>query len=941
MTFNRNLLSDAVRYGLAAGAVGLFGLATAPAHAQDAAATDQPTKDSKAKQLDTITVTGSRIRRSQVEGPNPVTIITRKDLEVKGDLSVADVLRSSTFNSFGSFIETSGSSAQSQATINLRGLGSQRTLVLIDGRRTAGSPVLGGNVQNLNAIPFAAVERIEILRDGASAIYGADAIGGVVNIILRKDYEGLQISAGIERPTKGEPNANTGSIVGGISSDKGNITFVLDHQERDIFYNRDRPVHDHPGADPSVGLSAYGFPPTSITYDSTDGSFTNNQKYGINPATNTSMPQYVDADGNITYSPLDGSGNPNAIKRNPTITKADPRCPTALGSDPLFPSSVKVGSFCRFNYADTNANAASFKRDSILVNANYQISDNITAFTRITSNTSTSLGVYAPVPITNGPTMAGSNPNNIFHRDLSLYIRFVPGGNRVDTTTDHMLDILFGLQGQNDWFGGTNWSVSLHHNRYEVNDTGTGYLLGPQFQGLLDSGQYNPFGDPRDPQNEAAIAKVSHTIVKNALSRYFGGDAQINFDLFQMANGPAGFAAGVDYRDEAYSDIVDAQSAAGNVLGTAGGDSRGERAAYAVFAELNLPILKNLAVDIAGRFDHYNDFGSSFNPKISVEFRPVESLLLRADYGTGFRAPSLSELHRAPQQTFTSALDTLNCPKGVDLTGGALPFDPCSSAQYEGSLRGNEALKAEKSKSWSVGGVWSPINDLNFTLDYYDIKLKDQITTLGFQTAVDIAACANPLPGHAPDASFCASIPSQLPPNAAVIRDINGGIKLIIAPAFNAGGFHTSGFDFDANYKWNTSIGTWSPDLQVSYVTQFKTKVFANSDEVSALGLAAPKLRATASLGWSKGDFGAQLTSNLIGQSNQLIGGNTVHVPYWTTFDIQATWSAPWKGKFTLGVRNMADRTPPLSTFFPSPHYLHSQYDFLGRVPYMRYEQNF
>ncbi|MEO8742365.1 MAG: TonB-dependent receptor [Lysobacteraceae bacterium] len=900
MTFNRNLLSDAVRYGLAAGAVGLFGLATAPAHAQDTTATDQPTKDSKAKQLDTITVTGSRIRRSQVEGPNPVTIITRKDLEVKGDLSVADVLRSSTFNSFGSLIETSGNSAQSQATINLRGLGSQRTLVLIDGRRIAGSPVLGGNVQNLNMIPFAAVERIEILRDGASAIYGADAIGGVVNIIMRKDFEGLQISAGVERPTKGEPYANSGSIVGGITSDKGNITFVLDHQERDIFYNRDRPVAGHPGANPAVGLSAFGFPPSAILYNSTDGSFSGSFA-GIHP---------------------------------------DPRCPTALGSDPLFPSSVKVGSFCRFNYADTNANAASLKRDSVMINSNYQISDNITAFTRVSTMTGTSLGVYAPTPFTNFPTMAGNNPNNVFHKDAVLYFRFVPGGNRVNITRDHMLDVLFGLEGQNDWFGGANWSVALHHNRYEIDSIGTGYALGPPLQGLIDDGTFNPFGDPRDPSFIKAVAMVSHTVINNAQSRYFGGDAQINFDLFQMANGPAGFAAGVDYRDESYQNLVDAQSAAGNVLGTAGGNSRGERAAYAVFAELNLPILKNLAVDLAGRFDHYNDFGSSFNPKISVEFRPVESLLLRADYGTGFRAPSLSELHRAPAQTFTSALDTLNCPNGHDINGN-LPFDPCSSNQYEGSLRGNEALKAEKSKSWSVGAVWSPLTDMNFSLDYYDIKLKDQITTLGFQTAVDIAACANPIPGNAPPAAFCAAIPNQLPPNASVTRNSLGKIVLIVAPAFNAGGFHTSGFDFDANYKWNTSLGTWSPELQVTYVTQFKTKIFANSDEVSALGLAVPKLRANATMGWSKGDFGAQVTGNLIGNSRQLIGGNTVAVPYYTTFDIQATWSAPWKGKFTLGIRNMADRTPPLSKFFPSPHYLHSQYDFLGRVPYMRYEQNF
>ena len=193
-----------MRYGLAAGAVGLFGFASAPAFAQDD--TDE------ASTLDRIEVTGSRIKRVDIEGPTPITVISREDLQLSGDLSVADALRSATFNTFGSFQQSSGSSAQSQATISLRGLGSQYTLLLLDGRRIAGSPVLGAASQNLNAIPFAAVERIEILRDGASAIYGSDAIGGVVNIILRKDYKGLEISASVERPTRGEPNANRASI---------------------------------------------------------------------------------------------------------------------------------------------------------------------------------------------------------------------------------------------------------------------------------------------------------------------------------------------------------------------------------------------------------------------------------------------------------------------------------------------------------------------------------------------------------------------------------------------------------------------------------------------------------------------------------------------------------------------------------------------------------
>lgn len=192
MTVNRNLLSEAVRFGLAAGAVGLIGTVAAPAYAQ---------QGEQATELDRIEVTGSRIKRAEIEGPSPITVIDRADIDVSGELSVADFLRNNVYNSFGSTRESSGSATGSQATINLRGIGSVYTLVLLDGRRMTSSPTLSGGAQNINLIPMAAVERIEILREGAGAIYGSDAIGGVVNVILRKDYEGLVMSAGIERPT--------------------------------------------------------------------------------------------------------------------------------------------------------------------------------------------------------------------------------------------------------------------------------------------------------------------------------------------------------------------------------------------------------------------------------------------------------------------------------------------------------------------------------------------------------------------------------------------------------------------------------------------------------------------------------------------------------------------------------------------------------------------
>jgi len=876
---NPNLLRTSILRALKLGAAGLPAVLAAPAFAQDEGA---------AETLDRIEVTGSRIKRVDIEGPTPITVISREDLQLSGDLSVADALRSATFNTLGSFQQSSGNSAQSQATISLRGIGSQYTLILLDGRRIASSPVLGAASQNLNAIPFAAVERIEILRDGASAIYGSDAIGGVVNVILRKDFEGLEITAGVERPTRGEPNANSGSITGGVSGDRGNMTFVVDHQEREMFYNADR-ANGIPGLDPGVGLTFTGYPGSAYVYDSTDGSF----------------------DGDFVGS------------------FADPRCPTALNSDPLFPNSVLVttayGTLCYFNFSAVAANEASLRRDSVMVNGNFDISDNVSAFSRVTITSSKSFGRYAPTPITNPyPTMAGDNPNNIFGRDATLLLRFVPGGNRDNDVRDRMFDVLFGLQGQVDWFGGADWEVAMHHNRYDIDTVGNGYLLRTALQPLIDSGAYNPFGDPNDPQNAAAIDRAKHTTQKYSETRFAGIDGQINFDLFEMSNGPVGFAAGFDYRDERFIDDVDAQSSAGNVSGTSGGDASGERAAYAVFAEAVIPLLSNLNLDIAARHDHYNDFGNSTNPRVSLEFRPLENLLVRGSWGTGFRAPGLSNLYQSQLQSFNAATDTRAC--AGDVPGFQAPFNPCNPRQYENVSGGNPNLTAEESENWSVGAVYSPMDRLTLSLDYYNIDLEDQVGTLTLQQILNLEA-AN---GGSPN----------------VIRNPStGAIVLINRQQQNIAGIKTSGFDFEADFSFETGIGTLTQNLVVSYIDKYDLDQGLGTFVDQLDQAFFPKMRTNLTLGWSRGDFSSTVIGTLVGSSEEETARNGAlgtRIPTWVTWDIQGTWNAPWNGRVTVGVRNIADKDPPLdNTLLTGPFYVNSQYDWYGRVPYVRYEQKF
>ncbi|NND59337.1 MAG: TonB-dependent receptor, partial [Gammaproteobacteria bacterium] len=618
----RNPLRDAVQIALSASVAATV---TAPV----ALAAD----DDVAEQ-DTVTVTGSRIKRVDIETPLPVTTISREDIDSSGEISVAEVLRGSTFNSFGSFRQSSGSSAQSQSTVSLRGLGATRTLVLLDGRRIAGSPTFGsGSAQNLNTIPLAAVERIEVLRDGASAVYGSDAIGGVVNVILRKDYEGVNLAAGIGRPTSEGGDEENFSITAGVSSGKGNITFSLDHAAQDIIFNADRDFSD-------VGLSSFGFPGT-MWID------------GVGRVSDPRCPSGIDTDG-------DGVGD-----------EPDPNAGTdANGVD--LGSSVLRDTRCRYNYAGVSANEASIERDSFFVNSNYEINDSVSFFARGIVSRTESFGRYAPTPVVGGnpfaPTMSADNPNNptrpgallladfpgfdqgqfgVFPAGAtdfsqwdtdgdgaadidcganpdgaceitSIWYRNVPGGFRDSLVENVMIDGLVGLQGSNDWFGGSDWEVGLQHSSQTNADTTRGLVITPILQESIDSGAFDIFAvnGPTDPN----VAQQSiHEGFHNEETRIIAADGAISFDVAQMANGSVPIAVGFDYRDEKFSQDYDGLQNAGAVTGSAGGeDITGARAAYAVYGEVAIPVLDNLEVDLKIRRDHYNDFGNATTPQLSI-----------------------------------------------------------------------------------------------------------------------------------------------------------------------------------------------------------------------------------------------------------------------------------------------------------------------------------
>ncbi|MDO5611490.1 MAG: TonB-dependent receptor, partial [Pseudomonadota bacterium] len=776
MSFKTHKLRDAIIVALAVG-VAAPGIALAQS-------SDQP------QSLDRVEVTGSRIKRAEVEGPNPVTVISRVELEAAGEISVADYLRNNVYNSFGSARESSGSATGSQATISLRGLGSAYTLVLLDGRRMTTSPALAGAAANINLIPTAAVERIEILREGAGAVYGSDAIGGVVNVILRKDYQGLNFSAGYEMPKVG-PNGNTASISGGISSDRGNVTFVLDHQEREMMYNRD-----------IKGIVTGAGMPWGVSVFNSSANF-------FNPATG-----------------LVGVANCDQ-----------------------FANSVRTGpNSCGFDHGATSANESSLTRDSLLVNASYDITENTSFFFRGLSSRTSSLGVYASAPVDTYPTIAADNPFNPFGMDGTLYYRFTPLGTRDAVRKDTMRDYNFGLRGSVGWFGGADWEVGLSHGRVSQASVNYNYGLGSALQAAIDSGNYNPF-DPTHPSVVSAAPSVGHTVFVESDLTSKGIDGNIAFDLFSIGGRPVGFVAGFEHREDRLVQAYDAQSAAGNVFGSAGAGGNGERKYSAAYFEALFPILDSLNFTVAGRYDDYNDVGSKFSPRASFEFRPTDSLLFRGSWGKGFRAPTLMDMHRSASSSNLNSppLASAGLPGGDKLACDALtayrtasnnaayqpyPVDPCDyEMQYQWLVTSNPNLKPEESENWGVGIVWSPTAALSFAVDYYDIKIDNIITTLPRAMAFQYGDQGRPGYGVTRSGQITAPDGTTLLP----------GVPMqILLPIDNGAQRTVRGIDFEASYRIETdTMGRFSTKLSWSHMLEFNlTPPFTAEQElIGTLGM--------------------------------------------------------------------------------------------------------
>lgn len=638
----------------------------------------------KVEKLERVEVLGSRIKRTDKETIAPVEVITHQAIVQSGKATVAEVLRGITANSGQSYGESNTNSfAAGSAGISLRGLGQKSTLVLVNGRRVANYGFalgLSDTFTDLNSIPSAAIERVEILKDGASALYGSDAIAGVVNIVLRQDFTGAEINTDFGQSTYHDQNEKHAAVTGGYGDfdEQGfNILASLDLFKRGELkysqrpYTRDMDTRNYPGG--SLGWSA-----------------------------------------------------------NAGTYRTSPRTPfaTCLGPGQKMAGSLfgTTGTVCGYNPAGYLDIMPETERTNLFTHGRYKLGSSTELYGELFASHNETHQSFTPTPISNtgvryDPTTGGvaivdsalpvGNPSNPYSTATRTGYTFFDVGPRSSKIVSDSTRALVGAKGQvNGW----DWDSAAGVSENKVTQTNYNRVNAIALQQMIANGTYD-FLSPTQAQTDALRLNFD----RKAKTRLFLADTKVSGEFGKLPGGAIGLAVGVDARRETLVDRPADVLAQGYVLGQGATQNDAARNAGAAFTELSLPVLKSVELSLAGREDKYSDFGSAFSPKVGVKFKPIEELAFRSSWGKGFRAPTLAENSKGTSTYFTTVTD---------------PNDG-KSYSIAGVLKGNPDLQPEKSKSLNFGIVAQPADFVDFTIDYYQIRQNKLVMSDDPQYLVD------------------------------------------------------------------------------------------------------------------------------------------------------------------------------------------------------------
>lgn len=930
---NRKLLATAICAALA------WPLAATTVHAQEASAgTEDADKDKDATELDRILVTGSRIPRAQLETASPVITISAEDIQRQGFRNVSDVLRAQPLAT-GAVQDNqyAGSFTSNATTISLLGLSPSFTLILMDGRPLADYPLLyngQSNFTDLTSIPTAMVERIEILPGNQSSIYGSAAIAGVVNIILKKRLDGMQLDARVGGYSDGGGDNERLQLTGGKAWDNLDITYGLQYSHQDPIYMRQRDFTDTTDDNPNPNLR-YG----SRTFIILNG-FTG---------------QYDDP----------GVGCDNVAANFDGTTMRDFR--------------PGRGFFCGSRAQPGYATLLNEEQGvSAYFNSNYRMGDNANFYTSVLygkNEAKNDSGSRFWIPNYNDGT--DGYIWNQTEQTLETYQHiFSPEEQGITnfTTDSRSYNIALGVNGT---IGDSNWDYDVYYSRsgYEVKSDQLWPLVDEmdaffqeQFLGPQLGTYYGyPVYEPNKPAFYQSITPEQFRAfsgnLRNTSSTWTHNfNVQLtNPDLFQLPAGSVGVAGVFQLGYQHWDNPVDPGVSGDDYFGLSGTSGAGNRANRAVGVEFSIPLLKSLTASVSGRYDSYKNIRAGSDAKatykVGLEFRPVDSLLLRANYATAFRAPDMGYVFTGGNGFFSSQTDYYKCE-----TYGPNPDCPFEGLSLEGVQVANPDLKSITAKSYGFGFVWSPSDRYELRADYYNVRIEDEVLPQSFsRTLFDENECRQGrLDINSPTCVDALSRIQRGPLNANPL--LSESVQLVTIKAINIAEEQISGITAggSARFDWGR-WGEFGFGLDYNLTLDHTTVTFPGDPETDLLSpqqaLSAEfKSVLTGDISWKKNDWSANVhgirygsTPNYAAQFgvDTTPGTSQGRVGPHMLYNLSVSYDLTEKSALSLTVNNVLNTKPPLdrtydgSQGFAPPYYNIFAYNGYGRAFWVQYRIDF
>ncbi|WP_196139487.1 TonB-dependent siderophore receptor [Aliikangiella sp. G2MR2-5] len=802
-----------------------------------------------------MTIVGSHIKRSDMEGPSPITSLSAEDIIKTGVTDMIGLFEKLPISGQGTF-STQGNSSDDTAnggsSVSLRGLGADSTLILINGRRVSVSP-FAKNIQtafvDINNIPLSAIKRIDILKDGASATYGSDAIAGVINIELKNDFEGAELSGKVGGTSDGGGSEKNVSMIWGNSGRDSSHTFIMDYYQRE-----------------------------EILYADRDYARSANQA-----ALRPNDPDAVDF--------RSSSGIPGTI-----ALASDPgnRIIDTFGSDVCAPEDIDLdNNLCRYDYAPYMSMVPETERFSIIYNGSFEINENVNAFIELNTQNAKTKTRGAGSPSFNELFMSGDNPNHPFaddpahpfyQQDLTMRRRTVDIGNRLKITDTNYNRSIFGLEGE---VGTWSWESAVSYIRSHSVERGVdGFPNSERIQDAIDSGLWNPFEPSSNTQEALDYIETTTTRIGKSSNRSF--DISFSGPLMEMDSGELMLAVGAEYREESISDNPDDQYLRGNVFGTEATQANGERDNTSVFGELAIPVTEAFELQLAVRYEDYSDFGNTTNPKVAFRYAPNEDMVFRGSYGTAFRAPSLHQIGLGTTNESPTLVDNVRC---------AAVGQDCAPREYTVVFEGNPDLQPEESTSYNFGWFYQVNEQMSFSVDYYNYDIEDIIDSYS-QWALD---------NLSGDPSVVVRLNSADPNDPGEVVEIYDSFR-------NVGDLETSGLDIDLRYDMEIEMGKIDFGFTLNYVLDYEE--LRNDDPYKEAGdFEQPEMRWTFSTGWSGDNANANVAINYIdefkGDAGTGFGDKTVDSMM--TVDAVYNYLGFEDMTFSIGATNLFNEEPPFS----------------------------